>query len=686
MTEQRLPGEGEGLAESEIKYQLILKQQAAEPPELQVLLQILRDDYGLDMYTAKHRLIGPGLVQFGKGGAEKTTVLATLLRQHGFECWKIRRSSIAFPPVRLRSLELHDDRIIFHCSHNKTIHLNRGQHVVAVLADVSGQLPERFVRRHMTQKNYRGVAQMAAMDLEEMCQVVLKGDPVLDLYLLNPQGRPESMFRIYAGRFNPDGLAERKTVSAVRNLDTLRHLAGEYAGTFALHADFGLSRLPGCEIKTLDGQMEERDLILRNLIRYGWLMCDLFQDQSAPEFPAPQEGVNPALLAAALATGQPALAAAVARGNLDVMPGLKEVSSEVAAAMSEPQEEPQKAVTDPGLPPPPERLGRQKYSLRMILSQLGFFLIVGIMIALTSSNGRWLRSFSGGFQEEVVLGAFAGLLSLLLLWGSFHFIRLKRRIENTPTSRVRSIAMGLVEVHGRTQRKYALVSPMGQLACVYYRLRKYRRERGDKWKLMSNVDSSHVPFLVDDGTGSVTIDPMGALVRARNSRTGTPGEMTMAFSGVSMVDDDEKWVEDVIYEDTSLYVIGYARPLRNQEQTLGERVQSRLRDLKLDPKALHRYDTDGDGRISEAEWDEARSAAEQQALGDHLAAKQGRLRQEEHAVITRPHQRGLPFVIAETLSEADLTRKYGLLSVPLLIAGLVAAGFAIYEMLLFFGK
>ncbi len=308
------------------------------------------------------------------------------------------------------------------------------------------------------------------------------------------------------------------------------------------------------------------------------------------------------------------------------------------------------------------------------------------MIALTASDGGWLRSLNVGSREEMIFGAFAGLLSLMLFLGGFHFIRLKRRIENTPTSRVRSIAMGLVEVHGRARRKYALVSPMGQSACIYYRLRKYKRERNDKWRLTSDVDSSHVPFLVDDGTGSVTVDPMGAQVRAKSRRTGTPGEMTMAFSGVSLVDDDEKWVEEVIYEDTPLYVIGYARPQHKQEQSLGERVREKLRDLKLDPRALHRYDTDGDGRISEAEWDAARSAAEQQALSDHLAIKQGRVRQEEHAVITRPHQRGLPFVISETLSEADLTRKYGMLSLPMLIVGLAAAGFAIYEMLLYLGN
>ncbi len=35
----------------------------------------------------------------------------------------------------------------------------------------------------------------------------------------------------------------------------------------------------------------------------------------------------------------------------------------------------------------------------------------------------------------------------------------ERQIENTPTSRVRSVAMGMVEVKGQAIRRYALLSP-----------------------------------------------------------------------------------------------------------------------------------------------------------------------------------------------------------------------------------
>jgi len=243
------------------------------------------------------------------------------------------------------------------------------------------------------------------------------------------------------------------------------------------------------------------------------------------------------------------------------------------------------------------------------------------------------------------------------------------------------MAMGMVEVHGRARRLYALVSPMSQSPCIFYRLRKYRRDRNDRWKLVRQMDSRHVPFQVDDGSGRVTVDPTGASVRAKTRRTGYPGESSLAFTAFRHEYEDEKWVEDLIYEGTSLYVLGFASPLKEERPTLRERAAARLRDLKLDRRALHRYDTDGDGRINPVEWDAARNDAEQAALQEHLAERGVRKRQEEHLIIARPRQRGLPFVIAETISEAALIRRYGLISVPLLLAGLIAVGFAVFKLL-----
>jgi hypothetical protein len=128
-------------------------------------------------------------------------------------------------------------------------------------------------------------------------------------------------------------------------------------------------------------------------------------------------------------------------------------------------------------------------------------------------------------------------------------------------------------------------------------------------------------------------------------------------------------------------VLGYAQPLREERMSLRERTMARLRQLKLDPELMERYDTDGDGVIDESEWQVARSDAEHEAIRDHLEEGSARKRQEEHVLIGRGPQRSLPFIVTETVSEADLVRKYGLISIPLLIAGLGTMLVALYKLL-----
>ncbi|MCK4510077.1 MAG: hypothetical protein KAU27_16120, partial [Desulfuromonadales bacterium] len=329
------------------------------------------------------------------------------------------------------------------------------------------------------------------------------------------------------------------------------------------------------------------------------------------------------------------------------------------------------------LPAPPDRPAA-KLNWRKSLIFI-FAVAVGFSFVAGGVGDGLLRLVS---RYGISTGLIPAMAAVFLLWGGFHCIRIKRRIENTPTSKVRSVAMGLVEVHGRSKRIYALVAPMTQSACAWYRLRKFRKDKNKSWKLIKEVNSNHVPFQIDDGTGRVIVDPSGASIKAKVQQTGYPGQSSLTFTAFgSGYDEDEKWIEDIIYEGTSLYVLGYAQPLREERMSLRERTMAKLRQLKLDPQAMHRYDADGDGVIDEVEWQDARNDSEQEAMREHLSEGNARKRQEEHVVIGKGPQRSSPFIIAETVSEAALVRKYGLISLPLLIAGLAAVVLALYKFL-----
>jgi len=664
-------------------YQLIVRRRPAANPELNTLLQVLHSDFGLDTYTARQRLIGPGFALFGKGLLEKIGKISVLLQLYGFACWPIESQKPDFAPDLLRSLEVYSDHIVFTCQKG-LVRLERGSSVVGVLADLSGGLADKHVKKLLAQNTYRGSDALEVIGRDEMIRITLQGQPIFDFYLLDHEGKVQHAVQAMPGRFNVDGLGSRATMSAAQNLQALVKLVEEYAGPFRLYCDFGLSHLPGCDVKRASESPSAAMENLDSLTRYGWLVTQL-QGEGRPATEQSSGGADLLTeIATAVAIGQTALGGLSGSDSVSGPGAMVEEFRGIPETGGEKTTEQQPIETSAerrDLPAPPERPAVQRSWGKSFI--MIFVAAAGFAIAAGSGGHELFRLVS---RYGLATGIVPAVAAVPLLWGGFHFIRLKRRIENTPTSKVRSVAMGLVEVHGRTQRLYALVAPMTQSACVWYRLRKYRKYKNNNWKLVKEVNSSHVPFQVDDGTGRVIVDPAGSTVKSRVQQTGFPGQSPLTFTAFdSGYGEEEKWIEEVIYEGTSLYILGYAQPLREGRMSLRERAMIKLRQLKLDPQAMHRYDTDGDGVIDETEWQAARNDAKREAMHDHLAEGNARKRQEEHVVIGKDPHHSLPFIITETVSGADLVRKHGQTSLALLIAGLGLSGLALYKFLQYIG-
>jgi hypothetical protein len=252
-----------------------------------------------------------------------------------------------------------------------------------------------------------------------------------------------------------------------------------------------------------------------------------------------------------------------------------------------------------------------------------------------------------------------------MIIGGFRLLALKRLMQNTPTSKIRSIAMGLVEVQGVARRHFALFSPMTNIPCIYYRLVRYKKNSKNDWVVSSVTSSGHVPFLLEDGTGSVSVDPSGATVKAEHRQE------SLNLSGITFGGSDsadEKWVEEMIYDGARVYVLGEAQLKKSRRPPRKQRKIEALRRLKQDPQTLARFDTNGDGRIDSEEWQAARDVIDEQLLHEDLNASDENRRQEDQVVISKPRQRGAPFMIAETASEVKLTSGYTL-SITLLFVG-----------------
>lgn len=128
-----------------------------------------------------------------------------------------------------------------------------------------------------------------------------------------------------------------------------------------------------------------------------------------------------------------------------------------------------------------------------------------MILALLSSN----TSSPGGF---IVWGAIGIAAGIYLFFRGFFLLKRRRLILDTPFSKIRSAAMGMVEVSGLAVGPYTMIAPITGRACYYYRTVawEWRREgKNNQWVKVAG-ECMHLPFFLDDNTGRVLVDPRGA--------------------------------------------------------------------------------------------------------------------------------------------------------------------------------
>jgi hypothetical protein len=99
-----------------------------------------------------------------------------------------------------------------------------------------------------------------------------------------------------------------------------------------------------------------------------------------------------------------------------------------------------------------------------------------------------------------------------LFYRGFRMLQRKRLIENTPTSKIRSASLGLVEISGLATGPYTMPAPITAMPCYYAHTIGWEwKQRGKNKQWVKFADEKrHVPFFLDDNTGRMLIDPRGA--------------------------------------------------------------------------------------------------------------------------------------------------------------------------------
>lgn len=120
-----------------------------------------------------------------------------------------------------------------------------------------------------------------------------------------------------------------------------------------------------------------------------------------------------------------------------------------------------------------------------------------------------IAAFAVPFPAQLIAPALALLLgSCLLVRGVLQLAR--TRLKAVATSKIASVSRGQVEIHGTATGPYSITAPISGKSCYLYRTAVWQqRSRSDGWAKLVE-ETLHVPFYLDDSTGQLLIEPMGA--------------------------------------------------------------------------------------------------------------------------------------------------------------------------------
>ena len=298
---------------------------------------------------------------------------------------------------------------------------------------------------------------------------------------------------------------------------------------------------------------------------------------------------------------------------------------------------------------------------------------------------------------------------LYLFYSGFRELKTKRTIENIPTSKINTGAVGSnVEIKGPidSEVQNLMQAPISGRECLFFSIEiqeEVRTKNRTYWKTLDQF-YSHDGFYLNDGSGSrALVFVKGAkIVRERfnkefltrsNRLDELPPPLVQALSENRDKLKKFKWkntswlfsnrirfLEWCFYEHEPIYVLGHARSglkVRKEEKLKLKHFLHAKKQIEQDDSLKERFDENADGFLDEAELERGAKI-----LGYH---HQSNLKTEEEKpepavkMIFR-HSPPHPFVISN-MKESALVKSMNLESVFKLFGGPVVAMGGIYFLL-----
>ncbi len=305
--------------------------------------------------------------------------------------------------------------------------------------------------------------------------------------------------------------------------------------------------------------------------------------------------------------------------------------------------------------------------------------------------------------ENLMWAGFGLGLGIYLFIQGFRELKSSRTIQNTPTSRIATGAVGTnVEINGRVMcdRDKWLTAPISGRNAVFYAIEiqeLVRRKNSSHWVKVDEFFSDKGVYLDDDSGALALVMVNGATIKKKKGRE---AKFRMRSSDLSTMPDglllaltmnadqlksfkvkegswwnsrEYRFIEWAIAPDENVYVLGYAasglKTVLKRKPKMATYLQAK-NQIENKPGEHHRFDRNRDGELSPEEV-EAGAAL----LAEELESKYSEKQVEERAPKTKlvfKKREGEPFIISN-MAEADLVRHLSLMATLKLWGGPVVS-------------
>ena len=178
--------------------------------------------------------------------------------------------------------------------------------------------------------------------------------------------------------------------------------------------------------------------------------------------------------------------------------------------------------------------------ITFVIKNLLVTYLIGGFVIKGANKTLYKVSYCGNNDDGFGIGVMLIIIGLIIFYKSKKYLNIKRLIENVPTSKARSVAMGLAEIKDKIEsEKKTLTDSFDGKNCVYWHIHTQQHmKRGKRRTLVTRHKAKKkLPFYLTDQTGSVFIKMENA--NLKNVKRDNEYESEMFF-----YDDIPSKVED----------------------------------------------------------------------------------------------------------------------------------------------